>query len=113
MTWRVVPFVAMLALTPLTAKAQSTAHEQCAGAFELCLAECDTKHVDDAAGKAACVPQCSGRYAACDAGVAYDQAKPWIEEQAKKSKKFFDDLMKGLKKDPPEAPESDPTKKSI
>jgi len=111
MNWLFLPVVAMLALAPLASKAQTTAHEQCANAFELCLAECDTKHEGDASGKAACVPQCSGRYAACDAGVAYDQAKPWIEEQAKKSKKFFDDLMKNLKKDPPAEPE--PKDKSI
>lgn len=111
MNWRFLPVVAMLALVPFGLNAQSIAHEQCAETFELCLAECDTKFADDAGGKAACVPQCSGRYAACDAGVAYDQAKPWIEEQAKKSKKFFDDLVKGLEKDPPEEPA--PTDKSI
>ncbi len=111
MNWLYLPIIAMLALAPFASEAQSTAHEQCAGAFESCLAECDTKHAGDAGGKAACVPQCSGRYAACDAGVAYDQAKPWIEEQAKKSKKFFDDLMKDLKKGPPADPE--PKDKSI
>ena len=81
------------------------------GDFESVLAECDTKFADDAGGKAKCVPQCSVRYAACDAGAAYDQAKPWIEEQAKKSKKFFDDLMNDLKKDPPADPA--PKDKSI
>lgn len=111
MNWLFLPVVVMLAVTPSTSEAQSVAHEQCADTFEVCLAECDTKYADDASGKAACVPQCSGRYAACDAGVAYDQAKPWIEEQAKKSKKFFDDLMKNLKKDPPADPE--PANKSI
>lgn len=111
MNWRFLPVVAILALVPSGLNAQTTAHEQCAGAFELCLAECDTKFADDAGGKATCVPQCSGRYAACDAGIAYDQAKPWIEEQAKKSKKFFDDLVKGLKNDPPVDPA--PKDKSI
>ena len=111
MNWRLLPVVAMLALVPSGLIAQSTADEQCASAFELCLAKCDTKFADDAGGKATCVPQCSGRYAACDAGVAYDQAKPWIEEQAKKSKKFFDDLMNDLKKDPPADPA--PKDKSI
>jgi len=111
MNWRFLPVFAMLALSPSVLEAQSTAHAQCADTFELCLAECDTKFTDDAGGKAACVPQCSGRYAACDAGVAYDQAKPWIEEQAKKSKKFFDDLVKSLKKDPPADPA--PKDKSI
>jgi len=111
MNWRFLPVVAMLALVPSGLNAQSTAHDQCAGAFELCLAECDTKFADDAGGKATCVPQCSGRYAACDAGVAYDQAKPWIEEQANKSKKFFDDLFENLKKDPP--PDPEPVDKSI
>ena len=111
MNWRFLPVVAMLALVPSGLNAQSTAQQQCADTFELCLSKCDTKFADDAGGKATCVPQCSGRYAACDAGVAYDQTKPWIEEQAKKSKKFFDDLLENLKKDPPEEPA--PTDKSI
>ncbi len=109
--WRFILVVAMLSLVPSGSNAQSKANKQCAGDFESCLAECDTKFADDAGGKAKCVPQCSVRYAACDAGAAYDQAKPWIEEQAKKSKKFFDDLMNDLKKDPPADPA--PKDKSI
>ena len=81
-----------------SARADDPAHEQCASAFDLFLKECDTKHEGDVAGRAACVPSCSGKYAACDAGVAYDKAKPWVEEQAKKTKKFLDDLMQDLKK---------------
>ena len=80
--------------------ADDTAHDQCAGAFELCLKECETQNEGDVAGRAACVPSCSGKYAACDAGVAYDKAKPWVEEQAKKTKKFLEDLMQDLKKAP-------------
>lgn len=89
------------------ALANDPAHEQCAGAFELCLSECETSNQGDVAGRAACVPQCSGKYAACDAGVAYDKAKPWVEEQARKTKKFLDDLMQDLKKEPAsESPQS-------
>ena len=93
-------------------------YKQCATEFDMCLKACDDEYGNDTAGRAACVPTCSGKYAACDAGVAYDKAKPWIEEQAGKTKKFFDDLMDRLKKEPsesPDAPETPdgPTKKSI
>ncbi len=97
-----------IATTPVLAS--DPAHDQCAGAFELCLSECETKHEGDVAGRAACVPTCSGKYAACDAGVAYDKAKPWVEEQARKTKKFLDDLMQDLKKAAPGdgSPETQP-----
>lgn len=93
-------------------------YKNCATEFDMCLKACDDEHGSDTAGRAACTPVCSGKYAACDAGVAYDKAKPWIEEQAGKTKKFFDDLMEKLKKDPPEdtapPPSADmPTDKSI
>ena len=99
-----------LSIIATSARADDPAHEQCAGAFDLCLKECDTKHEGDVAGRAACVPSCSGKYAACDAGVAYDKAKPWVEEQAKKTKKFLDDLMQYLKKAAPgdSSPETQP-----
>ena len=84
--------------------ADGAAHDQCAGAFELCLKECETQNEGDVAGRAACVPSCSGKYAACDAGVAYDKAKPWVEEQAKKTKKFLDDLLEELRKEPTPEP---------
>ena len=83
--------------------ADDPAHDQCAGAFDLCLKECDSKYEGDVAGRAACVPSCSGKYAACD-------AKPWVEEQAKKTKKFLEDLMQDLKKAAPgdSSPETQP-----
>ena len=98
----------MLAFTTLPAHAEDQkTHEQCAAAYDQCVADCKTKYADDIAGRAACTPKCSGIYAACDAGVAYDKAKPWLEEQAKKTKKFIDDLMQNLKKDEPaETPQS-------
>ena len=93
-------------------------YKQCSAKFDSCLKACDDEHGVDTAGRAACVPTCSGKYAACDAGVAYDKAKPWVEEQAGKTKKFFDDLMDRLKKDPAEPQDAPadpdaPTKKSI
>lgn len=94
------------------AMADEKTQQQCAAAFDACIAECGTTYKDDASGRAACMPRCSGQYAACDAGVAYDKAKPWLEDQAKKTKKFFEDMMKDLKKDP-EPDSGDPTKKSI
>lgn len=92
-------------LVPTSISAQTRDHQQCADAFDACIKHCETTYKDDASGRAACVPQCSGKYAACDAGVAYDKAKPWLEEQAKKTKKFFDDLIKNLENETPPQPE--------
>ncbi len=85
---------------------------ECAQAFDQCLKQCDTDHAGDTSARAACVPACSGKYAACDAGVAYDKARPWLEEQADKTKRFLEDLMDDLKRDEAPAPEGD-TNKSI
>ena len=38
-------------------------------------------------------PVCSGKFAICDAGFAYDKAKPWIVDQAKKTKKNLDQFI--------------------
>lgn len=92
--------VFLICLTALGASPQADEYKQCATEFDSCLKACDDEFGTDTAGRAACVPTCSGKYAACDAGVAYDKAKPWIEEQAGKTKKFFDDLMDRLKKEP-------------
>ncbi len=105
------PLIVTLAMLALPAAAND-GNAACAAAFDQCLQQCDTDHAGDTAAKAACVPTCSGKYAACDAGVAYDKAKPWIEEQANKTKKFLDDLLDGLKKEPSE-PAQDGTSKSI
>ena len=105
--------ICMISYAPTT---MADEYKQCGAQFDQCLKACDDQHGTDTAGRAACVPTCSGKYAACDAGVAYDKAKPWIEEQAGKTKKFFEDLVDQLKKDPdavpPETPDG-PTEKSI
>ncbi len=83
---------AMIAAGPALAEGKTSA--QCGHEFDQCESTCKTDFKDNAAKRAPCVARCSGLYAACDAGVAYDKAKPWIEEQAKKTKRFFDELMK-------------------
>ena len=100
---------AVLLATPVQAESSQA---ECAQAFDQCLKQCDTDHAGDTSARAACVPACSGKYAACDAGVAYDKARPWIEEQANKTKKFLEDLMDSLKRDEAPPTESD-TNKSI
>lgn len=110
--------VVAICLVAVTTNLQADQYKQCSVDFDSCLKACDDEHGIDTAGRAACVPTCSGKYAACDAGVAYDKAKPWVEEQADKTKKFFDDLMDRLKKEPAETPDEPidpdaPTKKSI
>lgn len=110
--------VVAVCLIAATTNLQADQYKQCSAQFDSCLKACDDEYGTDTAGRAACVPTCSGKYAACDAGVAYDKAKPWVEEQAGKTKKFFDDLMDRLKKEPSESEEAPadpdaPTKKSI
>lgn len=96
----------LAALIAVSAAGAAAANEktaqQCARAFDACLKECDDKFGADTAKRAACVPGCSAKYAACDAGVAYEEVKPWLEEQLEKSKKVIDEFMKDLKKDKPE-----------
>ncbi len=111
MKWLVLAVLFVPLSMPLAARAASPAPSQCAMTFDACLAECKTKFSNDTSGHAACVPQCSGKYAACDAGVAYDKAKPWVEEQAAKTKKFLDNLLDNLKKETPK--EDAPKNKSI
>ncbi len=107
----------IILMTALLWTAPSLADErtpsQCSAEFDLCLEECNTKYEGDTGKRAACVPQCSGKYAACDAGVAYDKAKPWLEEQADKTKKFFDGLMEDLKKEDEPSPQPDSQTKPI
>jgi len=111
MKWLFVPLLLVLALTSQPGHADQKGHEECARAFDACLNDCNTRFKDDTGKRAACVPQCSGSYAACDAGVAYDKAKPWFEEKAQKTKKFFEDMIEDFKKENPE-PEQ-PERKSI
>lgn len=105
--------MAALLLSSASALADGKSQEQCSLEFDNCLKECDTKFGGDTGKRAACVPQCSGKYAACDAGVAYDKAKPWLEEQADKTKKFFEGLMDDLKKDENPEPAPDQQTKPI
>lgn len=102
---------ALLAAGPAAAAGKTTA--QCGHEFDQCQAACNTDHKEDVAQRAPCVARCSGLYAACDAGVAYEKAKPWIEEQAQKSKRFFDELMKNLDKEAPKDPATKDKSNSI
>ena len=92
---RLTPGIFFLTLLLLSAPviADEKTSAQCGREFDQCQVTCNSSYAD-AARRAPCVAKCSGLYAACDAGVAYEKAKPWIEDQAKKTKKFFDDLIK-------------------
>jgi len=103
-----------------TAQTAAEKSAQCAETFAQCKAQCTNNYKDDAAQRAPCITVCSGRYAACDAGVVYDTAKPWVddkiekakpwfEEQADKAKKLYDDLMKEYGS---ESDTADPQKKT-
>ena len=81
-----------LALTPVLAEGKTSA--QCGREYNQCQVRCNTDYKDDTVRRAPCVARCSGLFAACDAGVAYDKVKPWLEEQAQETKRFFDELLK-------------------
>jgi len=85
-----------------SAMAEGRTSAQCGQEFDQCQKVCNEDPDGGAAKRAPCVAKCSGLYAACDAGVAYEKAKPWIEEQAKKTKRFFDELIDkyGTKNEP-------------
>ena len=69
--------------------AEQKLKSECALQFEKYLKKYNDDFGDQIAQRAACVPVCSGKFATCDAGVAYDKARPWIEDQAKKLKTFL------------------------
>ena len=100
--------IAVMGLFAMPAFADGKTMAQCGHEFDQCQNACNANHKDDAGERAPCVAKCSGLYAACDAGIAYDKAKPWIEEQAKKTKRFFDQLIDKLDdKKTPEPPKKD------
>lgn len=109
----VLAMVLAIALTAAVATAGNRTSEQCGHEFDQCQNRCNTEHKDDAGKRAPCVAKCSGLYAACDAGVAYDKAKPWIEEQAKKTKRFFDELLDKYGKEKQPEPQVKTKKNSI
>lgn len=93
---------------PVSAQQPATA-EQCATSYNQCQKSCDEDHSSTATDRITCITTCSGAYAACDAGVALEKAKPWFEDQARKTKKFLDDLIESL---PKATPEPQPRNKS-
>lgn len=106
-------FVLAVAAYTSSALAQGKTSAQCGHEFDQCQARCNTDFKDDAGSRAPCVAKCSGLYAACDAGVAYEKAKPWLEEQAKKTKRFFDELLKKYEQETLPDPQKKTEKNSI
>lgn len=95
------------------AQAEDRTSAQCGREFDQCQDQCNADFKNDAASRAPCVAKCSGLYAACDAGVAYEKAKPWLEEQAKKTKRFFDELLKKYESEQQPDPQKKTKKNSI
>ena len=93
---RVLMAATLIGLLAAPAMADRKAAQHCGNQFDQCQAECNANHKDEPSTRAPCVARCYGLYAACDASVAYDKAKPWIDEQVKKTKKFFGELIKKL-----------------
>lgn len=98
--------VAILLLAPthsLHADEKQTA-AQCQAAFTSCEASCSDQHQGDSVEKAQCRATCQASYAACDAAAAFEQAKPWVEEQWERTKDFIDGLLGGEKSPPAPRP---------
>jgi len=104
--------IAIAAYAP-PASAQGKTSAQCGHEFDQCQARCNSDFKDDAGSRAPCVAKCSGLYAACDAGVAYEKAKPWLEEQAEKTKRFFEELLDKYDRQSPPDPAKKTDKNSI
>ena len=101
--------LAGLMIVPTVFAEETKTSKQCAEAFDQCQQTCNENNPGDSATKAACLARCSADYAACDAAAAYDKAKPWLERQADKAKKFWDELTKPT----PKIPSKDSKDKSI
>lgn len=102
-----------IALAPAVAAAADAApatSEECKQQYKSCQADCNTKHANDAVKRAACLPVCSARYAACDAMATFEKAKPWLEDKAKKTQKYLEDLMKNPPAEKTPAPAPAPQK---
>lgn len=82
--------------TPLTST-------ECGREYRSCKADCREKHPDDTAKRSACLPVCAARHAACDARAAFERAKPWLEDKARKTEEFLEDLLQ----DPPAEKDDD------
>lgn len=93
-------------LRPAVAAADETppTSAECKQQYESCQADCNTKHANDPVKRGACLPVCSARYAACDAVATFEKAKPWLEDKAKKTQKYLEDLMKNPPKEETPAP---------
>jgi len=98
-------------VSPALAEAPNTSG-QCTKAYNQCQKSCDENNAATASDRITCITACSGTYAACDAGVALEKAKPWLEDQAKKTKKFLEDLLGSLPKNSP-APQKQDKSNSI
>ena len=83
-----------LLLNPMLVLAEGKTSVQCGHEFDQCQVRCNTEYKGDGVRRAPCVVRCSGLLAACDAGVAYDKIKPWLEEQTQETQRFFDELLK-------------------
>ena len=93
---RVLTTATLIVLLAAPAMADRKTAQQCGNQFDQCQTECNVNHKDEPSTRAPCVARCSGLYAACEASVAYDKAKPWVGEQVKKTEKFFEELIKKL-----------------
>jgi len=105
-------FINMILMAPVMAD-QHTATAQCAQKYQSCQQQCNSKYTDDGTSKAGCLAKCSAGYAACDAAAAYEKAKPWLDQQTEKAKKFWDELMKDSPENAPINPEKNSKDKSI
>lgn len=87
----------VLSAVPALAQQQgdSSALEQCEGAFRQCMAGCEMAYPGDQAGEAGCQASCAADRAVCEARTGYEQAKPWVEEQFRTLQRFLEGFSRG------------------
>lgn len=99
----------LLALPPIAAaseedEASSRAEQSCLAQQEACYATCREKHPEDDPALMGCQARCTTDRAACEAVEGYNAAKPWLEEQAERIKRFLDGFI-NPQSPPPRSPE--------
>lgn len=82
---------------------------QCGFAYDDCMFACTRRHAQDDAARVGCTARCAADHATCEAQAQYNAAKPWLDEQVDKMRRFYDGF-KGEQSPPPppDAPPREP-----
>ncbi|MEO5372712.1 MAG: hypothetical protein H7840_00375 [Alphaproteobacteria bacterium] len=110
--WRSLSAAAVLlalAAPAAAAAGDQTPPDRCRAVRDGCADACTQRHPEGDAARVGCIARCTADHAACEAQSQYDAAKPWLNDQVGKMRRFYE----GFKGDgppgaPPGAPPPDP-----